>query len=449
VTGQISILTPVALPHRRSPLRWVLALILAFIALPLVPALAVAKTPIPGQHGVQIVGIRPDTPPSTFEADLNQAKALHANVVRTDLDWAALEPTRGAYDPKYQATADSFFAAAKARGIRVLLTVLNTPCWNTTAPAPASACKTPAQLSEASRYQPRDLAAYARMVSFVAARYQTQLSALEVWNEPDQRNELYWAGPDKVARYAELLRTAYPAIKAAAPTVPVLAGALVGTNGAFLEALYKAGIKGSYDGLSLHFYDLALYALGQTRAVRAKYGDKTPIWLGEFGFTSCTTRGLKTQLGGHACVTKAAQARNVVDVLRALGKQKDVKAALLFQLRDDPTWDFGTLDRDGKRKPLFTAVANAYQGKLGKEHNITLRMRSVRGTVTAIGSAPAGDAYIIEVRKGGQLRYRAAFRVDRRGQYAFKLPKVLGRSGLKIKVRPYTVKARSAFSHFG
>ena len=41
-----------------------------------------------------------------------------------------------------------------------------------------------------------------------------------------------------------VVRAAYPAVKAANPGVLVLAGSLVGSNGAFLRALYAAGMKG-------------------------------------------------------------------------------------------------------------------------------------------------------------------------------------------------------------
>ena len=101
-----------------------------------------------------------------------------------------------------------------------------------------------------------DSAHYAAFVALLAQRYGDQLAAIEVWNEPDQANEHYFAGPEKPQRYAAILRAAYPAIKQAAPSVPVLGGSLVGSNGLFLRALYAAGIKGYYDGLAVHFYNL-------------------------------------------------------------------------------------------------------------------------------------------------------------------------------------------------
>ena len=51
-----------------------------------------------------------------------------------------------------------------------------------------------------------DPATFAKMSSFLVARYQAGLAAYEVWNEPDQANENYWAGPNKVARYVALTK---------------------------------------------------------------------------------------------------------------------------------------------------------------------------------------------------------------------------------------------------
>ncbi len=84
-----------------------------------------------------------------------------------------------------------------------------------------------------------------------------------------------------------MLRAAYPAIKRANPGVAVLAGSLVGSNGVFLRALYAAGIKGYYDGLAVHFYTLTLGSLRAIHEVQLAGGDHTPLWLDEFGWSSC------------------------------------------------------------------------------------------------------------------------------------------------------------------
>ncbi len=134
------------------------------------------------------------------------------------------------------------------------------------------------------RATPPTIAAF---VAYLAQRYGTRLAAIEVWNEPDQANQVYFAGPEKPQRYAAVLRAAYPAIKQANPNVPVLAGSLVGANGVFLRAMYAAGIKGYYDGLAVHFYTLTLASLRSIHEVQVANGDTKPLWLDEFGWSSC------------------------------------------------------------------------------------------------------------------------------------------------------------------
>ena len=70
----------------------------------------------------------------------------------------------------------------------------------------------------------------------------------------------------------------------------MLAGSLVGSNGLFLRALYAAGIKGYYDGLSVHFYNLTLASLRAIHEMQLANGDSKPLWLDEFGWSSCWPR---------------------------------------------------------------------------------------------------------------------------------------------------------------
>ena len=47
----------------------------------------------------------------------------------------------------------------------------------------------------------------------VATRYKGKVSAYEVWNEPN--GKVFWDPEPDAAQYTELLKAAYPAIKAA------------------------------------------------------------------------------------------------------------------------------------------------------------------------------------------------------------------------------------------
>ena len=196
-------------------------------------------------------------------------------MVRTEVPWSEFEPLEpGHIDAGAQAFTDRLVSDAAAAGIRVIMIVDSTPCWASSAPSALLASCNPSSGSEANAWPPSNPADYAAFVAYLARRYGTQLAAIEVWNEPDQSNEAYFAGPEhKAERYAAILRAAYPAIKAANPNVPVLAGSLVGSNGAFLRALYAAGIKGYYDGLAVHFYTLTLASLRSIREVQLANGD--------------------------------------------------------------------------------------------------------------------------------------------------------------------------------
>src|SRR3989449_10803563 len=130
---------------------------------------------------------------------------------------------------------------------------------------------------------------------------------MEIGKEPAQTNEVYCAAPKKVQRYAPTPGAAYPEIKQATPAVTVLGGSIVGSNGKFLRALYAAGIKGYYDGLAVHFYTLTLAALRATHTVQLASGDTTPMWLDEFGWSSCWPRYRIQQ--EQACVTRQIQAK--------------------------------------------------------------------------------------------------------------------------------------------
>ena len=156
---------------------------------------------------------------------------------------------QGQIDPQALAFTDNLVNRAAAAGIKVVALAMWTPCWASSAPASLLAkCRTSTG-SKAQAWAPVNPATYGSFVAFLASRYGSKLAAIEVWNEPDQANEDYLAGPEKAKHYAAILRAAYPAIKQADPAMTVLGGSLVGSNGAFLSALYAAGIKGYYDGL--------------------------------------------------------------------------------------------------------------------------------------------------------------------------------------------------------
>jgi hypothetical protein len=285
--------------------------------------------------------------------------------------------------------------------------------------------------SEANAWPPREASSYGAFVAYLAQRYGPRLAAIEVWNEPDQINELYLAGRNKALHYAALLRAAYPAIKRAAPIVRVLAGSLVGSNGVFLRALYAAGIKGYYDGLAVHYYSLTLASVRSIRQVQLANGDSAPLWLDEFGWSSCWPQHRIQE--EQACVTGQIQGTNIVNTVRSLARTPYIAAEVLFQLRDSGAEDFGVVSDQGARKPAFRALAGALASPFGRVGSVTLSLRRRRGQLVATGSGPVGDFMALEVHRGGVLRYTATFVLDRFNRYSIALPRALGTSGLVVR----------------
>jgi hypothetical protein len=385
--------------------------------------------------GVDIPGLSSGSSPSQADREIAQAKQLHARLVRADFSWSALEPSGPGLDPHALAFTDRLVADAEAAHIKIVATVASTPCWASSAPAAVRAGCASGRGDGAGSWPPRDDATYAAVLTALAQRYGARLAAIEVWNEPDQSNEQYFAGPEKAVKYARLLRAAYPAVKSVAPSIAVLGASLVGSNGIFLKALYAAGIKGYYDGLSVHYYNLTLGSLRSIREAQTANGDSKPLWLDEFGWTSCWP-GRRTEQE-QACVTTKTQALNLRNALREMSHAPYLAAATVYKLQDSRGEDFGAVNGSGRQKRSFKALSEAFEDPLGPFSPVTLRLRRRGSQIVASGSGPVGDFMQLEAFQRGTLRFRALFTQNRFNEYSVAIPAVLGTSGLRVRVYQY------------
>lgn len=377
------------------------------------------------------------------DADIAWARRLHVQLVRVDAPWSQLQPNGPEINPEALTFLDRLTTEASAAGIRVILTAFSTPCWASSAPSELLSSCQPGTHSAANAWPPGDPSTYASYVAYLAVRYGGSLAAIEVWNEPDQANQLYFAGPEKATRYAALLRAAYAAIKQANPSVSVLGGSLVGSNGAFLRALYQAGIKGYYDGLSIHFYNLVLGSIRAIHQVQSENGDLTPLWLSEFGWSSCYPHQRIQQ--EQACVSTKVQARNITNVYRSLARTSYMAADVLYALGSSPTEDFGVVSTRGTRKPAFTALRRAALSPLsGRVSRVALRLRRRGAHIIASGSGPVGDYMQLEAFSGSVLRYRALFTLNRFNRFSLELPAAVGIRGVTVRVFQYWAGPGSA-----
>ncbi len=429
---------------RRAPVAFTLCVLAALAAGAGSAGASSAQTAPGALSGVNIPGLGLDSQPQEADRVVAYARRLHVDVLRADVPWAVMEPhARGVVDPSALAFTDRLVSDASAAHIQLVATVDDAPCWASSAPSSLLARCRADRLGSANAWPPRDPAAYAEFVAYLASRYGSQLAAIEVWNEPDQANEDYFAGPEKARRYTAVVRAAYPAIKQANPSVAVLAGSLVGSNGVFLRALYAAGMKGYYDGLSVHFYNLTLASLRSIHEAQRAGGDATPLWLDEFGWTSCWPRRRVQQQQG--CVTAATQAVNLADTFGTLAHTSWVRAAIAYKLQDSPGESFGLLDSGGVVKAAFKTLARLLPALRGATSPVTVSLRLRGSHVLAGGSAPVGDFMMLEAFRGKLLRYRAVFTLDRFNRFSIALPAALGTRGLRVTVYQYwTGPARAA-----
>jgi hypothetical protein len=310
--------------------------------------------------------------PGEAARELSVVDRAGADTVRVDVGWSTLELTgKGRFDLRYARRLDAFVREARGRGINVILTLVGTPCWASSAPASLrQGCRGAWWLRGVDRYPPRRAGDYADAASYVARRWGRDVLAFEVWNEPNTTAS--FRASDPVRSYASLLRATYRPVKRAAPRLTVLGGALLRSDGDFLTALYERGrIAGYYDAISYHPYaggdpgrladeggaELS-YPDGTAwlHDIAIAHGDATgDLWATEAGASSCVNPGVS------GCVSELAQASAVAGYLRVGRAFPYLHAVVIYNLRDkgtdarNPENRYGIVRSDLRPKPAFRA----------------------------------------------------------------------------------------------
>ena len=321
--------------------------------------------------GVQLHPLWNGVTPREAVRELDVARRAGARVVRIDVGWASLETAgKGRISGDYARRLDAFLAGAASRGLAVIATLHETPCWASSAPASRrQGCRGPWWTRGVAQYPPRRASDYADAAAYVARRWGRRLSALEIWNEPNVRRFL--AAPDPVVSYARLVRAAYRPVKRTAPGLTVLAGSMLRSDGDFLTGLYERGrILGSYDAISYHPYSDApgdpeakhgaqrsvIAGTGWLHGIMQRAGDdRAVLWATEAGASTCSP-----QLNAE-CVSEEEQAKRIAGYIEALRRFPFVRALVIYNLRDkgtDPANGedgFGLVRRDLSPKPAFEA----------------------------------------------------------------------------------------------
>jgi Bacterial Ig domain len=304
-----------------------------------------------------------------------KASALRADWVRLWAGWDALEERRGVLSEHNVAPLRAHVTDLKARGIKVLMIVHLSPSW--------------ASGGQGGAAPPSDPATFGSFMGRIAAAI-PGVDAWELWNEPD--SPAFFAGGPDPAKYAAMLRAAYPAIKAAQPADTVVSGGMVANNMDFVSALYDHGAQGSFDAVGVHT-DTACLTNGpdvyyrdergrvgrytftgyrEVHQVMADHGDGAkPIWLTEIGWSTQSTRPGSCNVGmwkgkKRLGVSRKRQARFLRAAYRCAAADPYVGVALWFGMQDfrvgGAVSGHGLYTRRGKAKRAVRAFKRLDRG---------------------------------------------------------------------------------------
>jgi hypothetical protein len=180
---------------------------------------------------------------------LEMVREMGASWIVEYFPWGYYEPQQGQYDWHHP---DLVVDHAVAQGLTVLARIDFVPQW--------------ARPDDTTyRYLPEEhFESYAAFVAAFVEHFAGRVRHIIVWNEPNLSFEWGYRLPDPEG-YAQLLQITYARVKAVDPEVTVLAAGLAPTLAPagsewgmndleFLQRMYDAGARGSFDGMAIHAY---------------------------------------------------------------------------------------------------------------------------------------------------------------------------------------------------
>jgi Glycosyl hydrolase catalytic core len=304
---------------------------------------------------------------------LNQLARTGVGLLRQTFDWASIERAPN----RYVFTAyDGLVGSLAARHMTVLPVLLDPPRFRSSAPRVGA---------QPGTYPPRRYGDMGRFAAALVRRYgpnghfwrahpelpRLPIRAWQVWNEPSL--PAYWpTGPDP-AEYTQLLSRVARSIRHLDPGADVVTAGLPNSRlgipfDEFVEGMYRAGARGSFDTLAIHPYarDAAgvAAAVQDARHIMDVNGDtRSRIWVTELGWADSGPSSSFT-------VGPQGQARRIQAALKDLydlRSQDRLSGVVYFGWRDGAPYapsfkDFwglhtGLVTLKGQPKPALRAFA--------------------------------------------------------------------------------------------
>jgi len=393
-------------------------------------ALLLLLVAAPAAQAAQLFGFNDPWLPQNAWTTIGLTRQLGANSERYQIYWGSVEPRPGSFD---WSQIDASYQMMLSNGIRPLLDVVSAPGWAT-----RPGCNDIFRCQQA----PEHDGDFANFVRALVARY-PQAVGVEIGNEPNMND---WSIHPDPARYAQLLKAGYAAVKQANPAMPVITGAVCCTNAhtggsipanQFLSQLYANGIKGHYDYLGFHLYpggpvsrvapDLRL-EMDRMRAVRNAHGDSSLFWITETGFPS---EGVSAYGGGVLNEDNQAQ-KEAIDY-RVVNAMPDVVALYFYRLTDPSSGGLGRAMGfyrvDLTPKPAVQALLDARNAGPWPTYALTTsgphRVGSAHFFKVSVNGAPPGATFDWVIWRapywshfpGGQPQQTARLRIWHPGTY--------------------------------
>ncbi len=315
------------------------------------------------------VDLRPLSPPERDRA-LTRVVQGGFGWVRIRFPWFDIETEAGKY---HWTPYDQIVQAVHEQGLGIIALIDGTPSW----------LRPPGE-KDNPVVPPADLDLFARFAATLARRYGDRIDYYQVWDQPNVTP--FW-GNKRVdpAGYVQMLRRVGQAIREADESAYILSAGLAPTtlhkpynmsDIDYLDAMYRAGAKGTFDILGAKAYDLYQNSpwsrdyspdhLGITRLVLLRevmirhHDGNTPIWVVGWG-RHATPPHWKGRPSIWGTVSEEEQAQYVKDVYRRKRQEWPWLGLLTWDQfypnvpPDDPLWGFALLRPNWQPRPVYRA----------------------------------------------------------------------------------------------
>jgi hypothetical protein len=304
---------------------------------------------------------------------------------RVTFDWFRFQPSPGNFDASVTNAYDALLADAAAANIDTLGILIGAPEWARDDRYLAGAYRVPRGLDLAWN-DPNNV--WGKFVYDIVSRYKDRVRAWEIWNEPNLTE--FWPAPPEL--FAQLMRVAWQAAKAADPNATIVLGGIYrGVNIERIDGIFKALRAIDPNGANAFFHDVIGYHLYdgghcsvfdeiqylRTFFWQPQVGNK-PLWI--------TESGIRVRETPEAGFATPAESASFFITNYAYSLASGAQRYYYFRaIDDDPNASqlWGLLKNDGTARPSLQAMRTVAQW-LPAQHDFVTRQFLNNDTVNRV-----------------------------------------------------------------